>query len=62
MLLAGGILLTKNKKTKEFYIDLQDNRYYNPGEIVRGIFIKSRPFRINKNSINNTYNNNNTYT
>ncbi|KAG2223295.1 hypothetical protein INT45_007021 [Circinella minor] len=36
MLLAGGMLLTKNKKTKEFYIDLQDNRYYNPGETVRG--------------------------
>ena len=25
------------RKTKEFYIDLQDSRYYNPGEVVRGI-------------------------
>ena len=40
MLLAGGILLA-NKKTKEFYIDLQDNRYYNPGETIRGILIES---------------------
>lgn len=29
------------RKTKEFYIDLQDNRYYNPGEVVRGIQWKS---------------------
>lgn len=25
------------RKTKEFYIDLQDSRYYNPGEVVRGM-------------------------
>ncbi|KAI8142135.1 hypothetical protein BJV82DRAFT_148523 [Fennellomyces sp. T-0311] len=37
------------RKTKEFYIDLQDNRYYTPGEIVRGevVLDLAKPTKIN---------------
>ncbi|ORZ02582.1 hypothetical protein BCR43DRAFT_481777 [Syncephalastrum racemosum] len=36
-------------KPKEFYIDLQDNRYYNPGEIVKGDIVLDlgKPTKIN---------------
>ncbi|KAI7879463.1 hypothetical protein K492DRAFT_237903 [Lichtheimia hyalospora FSU 10163] len=37
------------RKTKEFYIDLQDSRYYNPGEVVRGdvVLDVTKPTKIN---------------